>query len=42
MAAVDVYKRQVQNKMHYAVHGGKAAEVIMARADHTKEHMGLT
>ena len=32
----------VQNKMHYAVHGGTAAEVIMARADHTKEHMGLT
>ena len=33
---------KVQNKMHYAVHGGTAAEVIMARADHTKEHMGLT
>ena len=32
----------VQNKMHYAVRGGTAAEVIMARADHTKEHMGLT
>ena len=32
----------VQNKMHYAVHGGTAAEVIMARADQTKEHMGLT
>lgn len=32
----------VQNKMHYAVHGCTAAEVIMARADHTKEHMGLT
>ena len=32
----------VQNKMHYAAHGGTAAEVIMARADHTKEHMGLT
>ena len=32
----------VQNKMHYAVHGGTAAEVIMARAAHTKEHMGLT
>ena len=32
----------VQNKMHYAVHGNTAAEVIMARADHTKEHMGLT
>ena len=32
----------VQNKMHYAVHGNTATEVIMARADHTKEHMGLT
>jgi hypothetical protein len=32
----------VQNKMHYAVHGNTAAEVIVARADHKKEHMGLT
>lgn len=32
----------VQNKMHYAVHGNTAAEVIVDRADHTKEHMGLT
>ena len=32
----------VQNKMHYAVHGSTAAEIIMSRADHTKEHMGLT
>ena len=32
----------VQNKMHYAVHGNTAAEVIMNRADHKKEHMGLT
>lgn len=32
----------VQNKMHYAIHGNTAAEVIMARADHKKEHMGLT
>ncbi len=32
----------VQNKMHYAVHRNTAAEVIMARADHAKEHMGLT
>ena len=31
----------VQNKMHYAVHGNTAAEVIVARADHKKEHMGL-
>lgn len=32
----------VQNKMHYAVHGNTAAEVIVSRADHTKQHMGLT
>ena len=32
----------VQNKMHYAVHGHTAAELIVVRADHTKEHMGLT
>ena len=32
----------VQNKMHCAVHGHTAAELIVERADHTKEHMGLT
>ena len=32
----------VQNKMHYAVHHSTAAELIMQRADHEKEHMGLT
>ncbi len=32
----------VQNKMHYAVHGSTAAEVIVQRANHEKEHMGLT
>lgn len=32
----------VQNKMHYAVHHSTAAELIMQRADHKKEHMGLT
>ena len=32
----------VQNKMHYAVHGHTAAELIYARADAKKEHMGLT
>ena len=32
----------VANKMHYAVHGYTAAEVIVARADSTKEYMGLT
>lgn len=32
----------VQNKLHYAVHGQTAAEVIVDRADAEKEHMGLT
>lgn len=32
----------VQNKMHYAIHGQTAAEVIVDRADHRKENMGLT
>ena len=32
----------VQNKLHYAVHGETAAEVIYSRADHQKENMGLT
>ena len=33
---------KVQNKMHYAVHGQTAAELIVARANAEKEHMGLT
>ena len=33
---------KVQNKMHYAVHGQTAAELILKRADHRKERMGLT
>jgi hypothetical protein len=33
---------KVQNKMHYAVHGHTAAELIIERADSEKEHMGLT
>lgn len=32
----------VQNKLHYAVSGNTAAEIIYNRADHKKEHMGLT
>ncbi len=31
----------VQNKLHHAGHGHTAAEVIFARADATKPHMGL-
>lgn len=34
--------KRIQNKMHYAVHGRTAAELIMDRADADKEHMGLT
>jgi hypothetical protein len=32
----------VQNKMHYATHGQTAAEVIVHRANHKKDSMGLT
>jgi hypothetical protein len=31
----------VQNKLHWAIHGHTAAELIVERADHKKEHMGL-
>ncbi len=37
-----VFFKTVQNKMHYATHGNTAAEVIVKRANHEKEHMGLT
>jgi len=32
----------IQNKLHYAIHGNTAAEVMVDRADHQKENMGLT
>ena len=32
----------VQNKLHFAIHGSTAAELIVARADSKKERMGLT
>ena len=32
----------VQNKLHWAIHGHTAAEVIVNRANHEKENMGLT
>lgn len=32
----------VQNKLHFAIHGQTAAELIVQRADHKKERMGLT
>ena len=34
--------KKMQNKMHYAVHGHTAAELIVERANSEKEHMGLT
>ncbi|KQM76395.1 hydroxyacid dehydrogenase [Xylophilus sp. Leaf220] len=34
--------RTIQNKLHYAVSGQTAAEIIRRRADHTRPHMGLT
>lgn len=37
-----LFYKKVQNKMHYAVHGHTAAELIVERADASKEHMGLT
>jgi len=33
---------KVQNKLHFAIHGHTAAELIMKRADSQKDHMGLT
>lgn len=32
----------VQNKFHYAITGQTAAEIVYTKADHKKEHMGLT
>mgnify|MGYP003209318403 FL=1 len=37
-----LFYKKVQNKMHYAVHGHTAAELIVKRANAEKEHMGLT
>ena len=39
--ARDFYAK-VQNKLHYAITGQTAAEIIHGRANHTKKHMGLT
>ena len=41
-AATRRFYANVQNKMHYAVHGHTAAELIVSRADSQKPHMGLT
>lgn len=37
-----LFYKKVQNKIHYAVHGHTAAELIVERANAEKEHMGLT
>ena len=37
-----LFFKKVQNKMHYAVHGHTAAELIVERANADKDHMGLT
>ena len=37
-----LFFKKVQNKMHYAVHGHTAAELIVDRANAEREHMGLT
>ena len=37
-----MFFKMMQNKMHYAVHGRTAAELIIERADAEQEHMGLT
>ena len=37
-----MFFKMMQNKMHYAVHGHTAAELIVERADAGQEHMGLT
>lgn len=41
-AATQRFFAAVQNKMHYAIHGNTAAEVIVDRADHKQDNMGLT
>lgn len=40
--ATQAFFAKVQNKLHYAIHGSTAAELVMARANADKEHMGLT
>lgn len=41
-AVTKEFYAMVQNKFHYAITGQTAAEIVYARADHTKAHMGLT
>jgi hypothetical protein len=41
-ATTKLFFKKIQNKVHYAVHGHTAAELIVERANAEKEHMGLT
>ena len=41
-ATTKLFFKKIQNKIHYAVHGHTAAELIVERANAEKEHMGLT
>ncbi len=41
-AITKAFFKKVQNKMHYAIHGYTAPELIMQRADSNKEYMGLS
>ena len=41
-ATTKLFFKKIQNKIHYAVHGHTAAELIVERASAAKEHMGLT
>jgi hypothetical protein len=41
-ATTQCFFTTVQNKLHWAIHGNTAAEIILNRADHQKENMGLT
>lgn len=38
----NVFFSTIQNKLHYAIHGHTAAELIMLRADSSQPNMGLT
>lgn len=40
--ASQLFFQTVQNKMHWAAHGHTAAEIVVARANADKDHMGLT
>ena len=40
--ASQLFFQTAQNKMHWAAHGHTAAEIVAARADASRDHMGLT